>query len=263
MTEKNDKKGLPKLTGASLDPKLVNIKPINTIDEAIDEIELSDTDVQSETIVNEKLFMFARSLINVELHKGRELSPIEKMNHVEKWWNKNSIPFQIDEEQKQKIINAILKAQLPLFESPLSHCKTKAEQRIVDQIQDEISTKKRNRLWLMYTLFELQGLEGPKTFFISGKKIQDELGIYSAKHWWEMLNELEFEGYIKKIKNGRLKGRKASEFIYIDHPCWSESKESMLQYEKIKQSASMKNQVFRYIKKYKDNMGLITQSSLT
>ena len=251
-----------KLTGASIDPQFANMKPIRTIDEAFKEVTLSSHEVIDETVVDNKLFDFVRSMINVELFKGHELSPIKKMTHVKNWWHKNTIPFEINEEQEQKFKNAIIKAQLPLFECPLSFCKDKAEQKIAEDVREDISQKKKNKELLHYTLYELQSLEGAKTIYCSAKKLEDVLGQHSAKHWWELLNQLEYDGYIKKIKNGELKGRIASEFICIGHPCWDEDKKSKEKYEELMASVTPMNKLLKYVKKYKGHMGLITKFSL-
>ena len=184
------------------------------------------------------------------------------MKHVKAWWNINAIPFGIDEVQKQKIINAILKAEGPLFYSEPSFCKDKTEQKITDLFKDTpLSAAERNKRLLEYCLYELQTLTGPKTFYFSVKKLEEVLGYCTAKHWWELLNQLEFDGQIKKIKNGELKSRRASEFIYIDHPCWGENKESKEKHDKLMKSATHKKRVLNYIKKHKGNMGLITEAS--
>ena len=257
----NEQKGTRFLTGADIDSSLANMKSIDSIDQAMEEVELSPAEVQDDEIIKAKLFEFARALINVELCNDIEMTPPQKIDLVEKWWNQNTIPRQLDEEMQQEICNAVLKAELPIFNSPLSHCRALAEKQIVEKYGSTLDFTKKNREILRLTLFELQTLTGPKPFYVSASKLEESLGQYSAKHCWELLNRLEVDEVIKKIRNGKLKGRKASEFIILNHPCWEQDDAAKAEYKKLKQSVSTKNRVLKSVKKYQ-GMGLILGTDL-
>lgn len=253
--------GTRHLTGADIDPSLANMKNISSVQQAMEEVELSPAEVQHDEIIKAKLFEFARALLNVELCNDIEMTPPQKIDLVEKWWNQNTIPRQLDEEMQQEICNAVLKAELPIFNSPMSYCRALAEKQIVEQYGSTLDSAKRNREILQLTLHELQTLTGPKPFFASANKLEESLGQYSAKHWWELLNRLEVDEVIKKIRNGKLKGRKASEFIILNHPCWEQDDAAKAEYKKLKQSVSTKNRVLKSVKKYQ-GMGLILGTDL-
>jgi hypothetical protein len=269
MTEKNynnsKQEGARHLTGADIGPRFANMKVILSVEQAMAEVELSPDEVKDDQIVKAKLFEFVRSLINVELYMDIEMTHEQKMNHVQKWWNQNCIPLAQDEELKQEIIKAILKANLPLFNSPLSYCRALAEEQIKEKYGNTLDLKSKNLKLLCITLYELQTITGPKPFYASASKLESALGQYSAKHCWDRLNRLEFEGYIKKIKNGKLKGKQASEFIYLEHPCWEADEAAKAELKKLTASVSLKNRVLKSIKRYRGDrgeMGLITGSNL-
>ena len=253
--------GARHLTGAEIDPSLANMKSIASIDQAMEEVKLSPAEVQDDEIIKAKVFEFARALLNVELCTDIEMTPSQKIDLVKKWWNQNIIPRQLDEEMQQEICNAVLKAELPIFNSPLSHCRALAERQIAKLYGHHLNSTKKNRELLQRTLFELQTLTGPKPFYASASKLEESLGLYSAKHWWELLNRLEVEEFIKKIRNGKLKGRKASEFIILHHPCWEQDEAAKAEYKKLKQSVSIKNRVLKSVKK-RQEMGLILNTDL-
>jgi hypothetical protein len=249
------------LTGAEIDPSLANMKSIASIDQAMEEVKLSPAEVQDDEIIKAKVFEFARALLNVELCTDIEMTPSQKTDLVKRWWNQNNIPRQLDEEMEQEICNAVLKAELPIFNSPLSHCRALAEKQIAEQYGSTLDSTKKNRQLLKLTLFELQTLTGPKPFYSSASKLEESLGLYSAKHWWELLNRLEVDEVIKKIRNGKLKGRKASEFIILHHPCWEQDEAAKAEYKKLKQSVSIKNRVLKSVKK-RQEMRLILDTHL-
>ena len=266
MTEKNynnsKQEGARHLTGADIDPLLANMKVILSLEQAMAEVELSSDEVKDDKIIKAKLFEVVRPLLNFEIFTDIEMTNEQKMEHVHKWWNQNCIPRGLDEEFQQEIINAILKANMPLFNSPLSYCRALAEKQIKEKYGNTLNLKSKNLKLLCITLYELQSITGPEPFYASASKLESALGQYSAKHWWDRLNRLEFDGYIKKIKNGKLKGKQASEFIYLEHPCWEANEAAKAELKKLIASVSLKNRVLKSIKRYRGDMGLITGSNL-
>ena len=249
------------LTGADIDPSLANMKSITSIDQAMKEVELSPAEIQDDTRIKAKIFELARALLNFELCTDSEIKPSQKIDIVKEWWSGNAIPWPLDAEMNQEICNAVLKAELPIFNSPMSYCRAIAEKQIDEQYGHFLDIKRKNMLLLKKTLYELQTLTGPKPYYASAKKLEESLGNYSSKHWWEMLNRLEVDEDIRKISNGKFKGRKASEFITLKHPCWKEDDTAKATFNKLMQSTSTKHKVLKSVRRRRE-MSLILNANL-
>ena len=249
-------------TGADIDPRLSNIKPITTIDQAIEETKPTPEDLADREKLKMKIFHFGRALLNVEILNEIEMTPEEKRAAFNQWL-KRVDPFEVewDDEIEQAFIDASTRADIPIFDDPVAYCFLMAKEAVAEKLGPEVSRHERNLGILDCALYELQTLTGAHPFYISVKLLEKNFGEYSAKNWWALLNKLEFNGAIRRISKGTIKGRRASEFAYPKHPCWIADNKAKAKLRDLLEQASPKNRVLKALKKYR-NLGLMTNNDL-
>ena len=98
-------------TGADIDPRLSNIKPITTIDQAIEETKPTPEDLADREKLKMKIFHFGRALLNVEILNEIEMTSEEKRAAFNQWLKRVN-PFEVewDDEIEQAFIDASTRA---------------------------------------------------------------------------------------------------------------------------------------------------------
>ncbi len=225
----------------SLKPKRPNLIEIGSVEQAIQETLPTQAHKN-----NDAIFKFARALKNVEAITGVQFGPEESDQAFAQWCEQNPHldADKIATEYKDKFIIGRVKAKHPLFEDPRAYA--------TDQAKDEVDGSKDRQELLERFLFHLQSTTYPEAFFISYADLETYLGEISQMGWFAKVAKLEYRNVIRTLKTGAYR-KGASEYVYIDHPCWNQDEESRAVLERLLASAEDNSDL---------NMGLITAASL-
>jgi hypothetical protein len=137
-----------------------------------------------------------------------------------------------------------VKAKHPLFEDPLLYAQSKANEDIKDA-KDHLER-------LNQFLYHLQEVTYPEPLFVSYQSLQEHLQGLTHSGWYLKMAELQYRQVIKIIKTGAFR-KGASEYVYLNHPCWTQDEESRAALERLLASAEDGSDL---------NMGLLTAASL-
>ena len=222
-------------------PKRPNMIKIGSVEQAIQETLPTQAHKN-----NDAIFKFARALKNVEAITGVQLGPEESDQAFAQWCEQNPHldADKIATEYKDKFIIGRVKAKHPLFEDPRAYA--------TDQAKDEVDGSKDRQELLERFLFHLQSTTYPESFFISYADLETYLGEISQMGWFAKVAKLEYRNVIRTLKTGAYR-KGASEYVYIDHPCWTQDEESRAALKRLLASAEDDSDC---------NMGLLTAASL-
>jgi len=225
----------------SLKPKRPNLIEIGSVEQAIQETLPTQAHKN-----NDAIFKFARALKNVEAITGVQFGPEESDQAFAQWCEQNPHldADKIATEYKDKFIIGRVKAKHPLFEDPRAYA--------TDQAKDEVDGSKDRQELLERFLFHLQSTTYPEAFFISYADLETYLGEISQMGWFAKVAKLEYRNVIRTLKTGAFR-KGASEYVYIDHPCWTQDEESRAALKRLLASAEDDSDC---------NMGLLTAASL-
>jgi hypothetical protein len=222
-------------------PKRPNLIEIGSVKEAIEKT-IPEQPQQN----NDAIFEFARALKNVEAITGVQLGPEESDKAFDQWCEQNPHldADKIATEYKEKFMIGRVKARLPLFEDPRAYAAEQAKAE-VDGSKDPLTLLDR-------FLFHLQSTTDLKAFFISYADLATYLGQMTHTSWHKKIPLLEYKEVIKTLKTGAYR-KGASEYVYLNHPCWTQDEESRAALERLLASTEDGSDL---------NMGLITAASL-
>ena len=222
-------------------PKRPNLIEIGSVKEAIEKT-IPEQPQQN----NDAIFEFARALKNVEAITGVQFGPEESDQAFAQWCEQNPHldADKIATEYKDKFIIGRVKAKHPLFEDPRAYA--------TDQAKDEVDGSKDRQELLERFLFHLQSTTYPEAFFISYADLETYLGEISQMGWFAKMAKLEYRNVIRTLKTGAYR-KGASEYVYIDHPCWTQDEESRAALKRLLASAEDNSEW---------NMGLIIGTNL-
>jgi hypothetical protein len=216
-------------------PKQPNLIDIGSVKEAIEKT-IPEQPKQN----NDAIFEFARALKNVEAITGVQLGPEESDQAFAQWCEQNPhLDADKMNEYKDKFILGRVKARLPLFEDPRAYA--------AEQAKDEVDGSKDPLRLLDRFLFHLQSTTYPEAFFISYADLETYLGQMTQTSWHKKIPLLEYKEVIKTLKTGAFR-QGASEYVYLNHPCWTQDEESRAALKRLLASAEDNS---------KWNMGLI------
>ena len=196
-----------------------NPASINTIEEAV-LICLPKHERQN----HRSLFQLARALLNVTCNKGVKLSAKDKSLTFEKWHANNPYlnPKNAKSDYREEFYEAIADARHPISEDPLDDAWVEAQ--ILDLPNEHQWSE--DVFLLQKLCHQLQTLRGPKPFFLGIESIVRLFDKFTKMHWHRKLKSLKGCGLIHEVTKGSFKSRRASEFIYVPHPVWTESEET-------------------------------------
>ena len=222
-------------------PKRPNMIKIGSVEQAIQETLPTQAHKN-----NDAIFKFTRALKNLERITGKRLDQKECDKAFDQWCEQN--PYldanKIATEYKEKFMIGRVKARLPLYEDPRAYA--------AEQAKDEVDGSKDPLTLLDRFLFHLQSTTYPEALFISCADLATYLGQMTHTSWHKKIPLLEYKEVIKTLKTGAFR-KGASEYVYIDHPCWTQDEESRAALKRLLASAEDDSDC---------NMGLLTAASL-
>ena len=178
---------------------------------------------------NGAIFKFARALKNVEKITRKQLGPEESDQAFAKWCEQNPyLDADKMNEYNGKFMIGRVKAKLPLFEDPRAYA--------AEQAKGEVDGSKDRQELLKRFLFHLQSTKYPEALFISYANLEAYLGEISHTSWYFKMIKLQYRNIIKTIKTGAYR-KGASEYVYINHPCWTQDDESRAALKRLLASA--------------------------
>jgi hypothetical protein len=152
------------------------------------------------------------------------LSAKDKSLAFEKWHANNPYlnPKNAKSDYREEFYEAIADARHPISEDPLDDAWVEAQTLDLPN-EHEWS---RDVFLLQKLCHQLQTLRGPKPFFLGAQTIANLYGRHNKSHWHRKLRSLKGCGVIHETTTGSMKTYKASEFVYVSHPVWTESEEA-------------------------------------
>jgi hypothetical protein len=196
-----------------------SIKPINTIEEAV-LICLPKHESQN----HRSLFQLNRALLNVTHNQGFELTVKQKREAFEKWYADNPYlnPKNTKSDYREEFYEAMADARKPISEEVLKDAWEKAHTLDLPN-EHEMS---EDVFLLQKLCHQLQTLRGQQPFFLGTQTLCTLFNRFSKTHWHRKLKSLKGCGVICEISTGSIKTHKASEFVYLSHPVWTETEEA-------------------------------------
>ena len=177
---------------------------------------------------------------------GKRLDQKECDKAFDQWCEQN--PYldanKIATEYKEKFMIGRVKARLPLYEDPRAYA--------AEQAKDEVDGSKDPLALLDRFLFHLQSTTDLKALFISCADLATYLGQMTHTSWHKKIPLLEYRNVIRTLKTGAYR-KGASEYVYIDHPCWTQDEKSRAALKRLLASAEDNSDW---------NMGLIIGTNL-
>ena len=222
-------------------PKRPNLIEIGSLEQAIQETLPNQAHKN-----NDAIFKFTRALKNLERITGKRLDQKECDKAFDQWCEQN--PYldanKIATEYKEKFMIGRVKARLPLYEDPRAYA--------AEQAKDEVDGSKDPLALLDRFLFHLQSTTDLKALFISCADLATYLGQMTHTSWHKKIPLLEYRNVIRTLKTGAYR-KGASEYVYIDHPCWTQDEKSRAALKRLLASAEDNSDW---------NMGLIIGTNL-
>ena len=218
------------LDSQSINPTLSDsIKPILTIEEAVQQCI-----PQHPSLNHRSLFQLARALLNVTHNHGFELTSNQKREAFEKWYvaNLHLNPENTKSDYLEEFYAAMADARKPISEEVLKDAWGKAH--ALDLANEHGWSE--DVFLLQKLCYQLQTVRGPKPFFLGTQTLCNLFNKSSKMHWHRKLKSLKGCGVICEISTGSIKTHKASEFVYLSHPVWTETEEARNILEELIQS---------------------------
>jgi hypothetical protein len=167
-------------------------------------------------------------------NQGFELTSNQKREAFEKWYAANPClnPENTKSHYLEEFYEALADARKPISEEVLKDAWEKAHTLDLPN-EHEWS---EDMFLLQKLCHQLQTFRGPKPFFLGTQTLCNLFNKFSKTHWHRKLKSLKGCGVIFEISTGSLKAHKASEFVYLSHPVWTETEEGMNILEQLRQS---------------------------
>ena len=206
-----------------------SIKPILTIEEAVQHC------IPKHPSQNHcSLFQLARALLNVAHNQGFELTSNQKREAFEKWYvaNLHLNPENTKSDYLEEFYAAMADARKPISEEVLKDAWGKAHK--LDLANEHGWSE--DVFLLQKLCHQLQTVRGQQPFFLGTQTLCDLFKRHNRSFWHGKLKCLKGSGVICETSTGSLKTHKASEFVYLSHPVWTETEEGMNILEQLRQS---------------------------
>jgi len=196
-----------------------SIKPINTIEEAV-----QHCIPQHPSQNHRSLFQLARALLNVAHSHGFELTSNQKREAFEKWYaaNPHLNPKNTKSVYLEEFYEALADARKPISDELLKDAWEKAHTLDLPN-EHEWS---EDVFLLQKLCHQLQTLRCQQPFFLGTQTLCNLFNRHNRSFWHGKLKCLKGSGVIYETFTGSLKTHKASEFVYVSHPVWTETEEA-------------------------------------